>query len=285
MLNKEISNAVAAKVQEIMGSDYEVFSKDVEKNNNMVLTGIVVMKKGSSIAPTVYIEDLYEQTGNNISATAERVVEALKKQSTDDISLISSQPITDSEYIRDNAYVVLVNAEKNKSMIQNTVCEEFLDLLVVVRVRINSSASYVLKKDLCEKVGIKESEILQIAKQNMKGSFEGTEPADMMRRLFGEDIADNVGIMVCTNKEGIHGAVFMLYPDLLEGIAAQKNDDLYILPSSIHECLAVPAEGQDPSELAKIVYAVNREQVAPEEFLSDSVYCYNREDGQIYKVA
>lgn len=56
------------------------------------------------------------------------------------------------------------------------------------------------------------------------------------------------------------------------------TDELYILPSSRHEILALDShEIPDPAGLKLIVMAVNREPdiVAKENFLSDSVYRYN----------
>ena len=51
-------------------------------------------------------------------------------------------------------------------------------------------------------------------------------------------------------------------------------DSLYILPSSIHEVLAI-AMG-DPDELRQLVCEVNDTQVVPQERLSYNVYKYER---------
>ena len=56
----------------------------------------------------------------------------------------------------------------------------------------------------------------------------------------------------------------------------EKMGDYYILPSSIHEVLIVPATcGLDRDELKEMVCTVNRDQVAPEDQLSDEVYFYD----------
>ena len=51
--------------------------------------------------------------------------------------------------------------------------------------------------------------------------------------------------------------------------------EFYILPSSIHEILAIGAvPGLEIEELVGIVREVNRTQVRPEERLSDQIYRY-----------
>lgn len=49
---------------------------------------------------------------------------------------------------------------------------------------------------------------------------------------------------------------------------------MYILPSSIHEVIAVPAEGLEPDEMRNTVSFVNFNGVEADEILSDSIYKY-----------
>ena len=58
--------------------------------------------------------------------------------------------------------------------------------------------------------------------------------------------------------------------------------DLFILPSSIHEVILVPARtGICKRELDQMVKEVNQEAVDPEEILSDHAYYYHRKEDQI----
>ena len=64
------------------------------------------------------------------------------------------------------------------------------------------------------------------------------------------------------------------------------NTSFYILPSSIHETILVPDSGQyTPHELQEIVKSANRTVVERKEFLSDSVYYYDRDTGMLSVVA
>ena len=53
--------------------------------------------------------------------------------------------------------------------------------------------------------------------------------------------------------------------------------DYYVLPSSIHEVLVLPDNGEmDVKELESMVRDVNAAEVAPHELLSDKVQFYDR---------
>ena len=65
-------------------------------------------------------------------------------------------------------------------------------------------------------------------------------------------------------------------------MAERLKDSLYLLPSSVHEVIAIPASAAgDPKELPSLVQEINLTEVAPEEILSDCVYYYNWHTGQI----
>ena len=68
----------------------------------------------------------------------------------------------------------------------------------------------------------------------------------------------------------------MIYEDELHELSELIRDDLYILPSSIHEVLAVAASSQTPEMLADMVYTINMAQVNLEDRLSNQVYHYDR---------
>ena len=87
---------------------------------------------------------------------------------------------------------------------------------------------------------------------------------------------------VLTNTDRQFGACYMTDTKLLESVAQMEQDDLYILPSSIHECMIVPSRWENDAEgLGEMVREINRTQVAEEEFLSDCVYYYSRASGQV----
>ena len=76
----------------------------------------------------------------------------------------------------------------------------------------------------------------------------------------------------------------MLRLDILKTFADEKGCNLFILPSSVHEILLICAEKEMcVAELKAIVSSVNRNPnlIEAEEVLSDSVYYYDRGEGEI----
>lgn len=59
------------------------------------------------------------------------------------------------------------------------------------------------------------------------------------------------------------------------------KSDLYVLPASIHEVIAIPANGVGPDVLRKMVAEVNADEVADEEILSGNVYRYRLGTGRL----
>ena len=91
---------------------------------------------------------------------------------------------------------------------------------------------------------------------------------------------DGPKMLVITNMKKAFGASAILYPGMMKDIE-ERLGDFYVLPSSIHEVIAVPALSSDAAFLADIVRSVNDTQVAPNEQLSDHVYRYRQETAKL----
>ena len=102
------------------------------------------------------------------------------------------------------------------------------------------------------------------------------EFSDVMHEQEDED--GRIPMYVLSNKEKTMGAACILYDSILTLIGERLQDDFYILPSSIHECIVVPMNiTTTKKELQEMVREINATQVIPEEVLSDEVYTYTRE--------
>ena len=74
--------------------------------------------------------------------------------------------------------------------------------------------------------------------------------------------------------------------DNFDAFAEKLEQDFYVLPSSVHETILVPAgKGTDKDTLREIVTDINRTQVAEDEVLADSVYYYSRSKDQLIWIA
>ncbi len=95
---------------------------------------------------------------------------------------------------------------------------------------------------------------------------EGTEESDEYYML---EISDSVPMYVLTNKQKVNGASCMLYPDLICQFSDRIGKNLFIIPSSVHELLLLPADHKDEaSEIRCMIREINDTQVRVEEILS-----------------
>ena len=90
------------------------------------------------------------------------------------------------------------------------------------------------------------------------------------------DFADN-HMYILTNVLNQFGAAVILYPNVLEEIAMEINDDYYLLPSSIHELVILPRRYSPSTEdIDRMIVEINATQITPDEILSDHSYYYSR---------
>ena len=102
--------------------------------------------------------------------------------------------------------------------------------------------------------------------------------------LHIEDTVDDEEevMFILTNSYRNFGAVFLIYPQVIEMIGNMLGENFYILPSSIHEVIIVPeSKGIGPDVFDSMINEINETQVAPEEILGDHSYLYLRNENEL----
>lgn len=283
-------------------ADSEIEIREVEKNNCVILTGIAIRKKGSPIARTIYINQLFEayQDGmelQEIAGKIERICQTEKEPALQDFQI---KELADFGKIRNKISLKLVNVERNKKRLETMTHRTFLDLAVIYDVRVTQIADVVgsvaVTNDMMEAWGVKEEQLYELALQNtvnrdrgvvkpleslmqtLIGSGEKTKEETHHYKDFDISIAEEIqetALYVATNRSKTNGAAVLLYPDLLDSVGTLLGD-YFVLPSSIHETLLLPADGgMEPDALIQMVHEVNASVVAAEEVLSENVYRYD----------
>lgn len=187
------------------------------------------------------------------------------------------------EEIKRFLYPILLPA---KSVVrEKDISKNFLDLEVCIAVRFTGSSEPVrVTKETLVKWNISEWQLYEQAMKNMLGKkpvFCSVE--ELVERMVGIRMErKELQIMILTNDASRYGAVEMLNLPLLAEYAKKRDCDLYILPTSIHEVMVVETVQEVAGrELKAIVMSMNREEVSPEDRLSDHVYYFSRKDGKI----
>lgn len=274
--------------------DMEVRVVPVDKVN-CKLDGLSLLAKDekTTISPTLYINDMYEKylRTEDLQATLREAAEAM-----DEVFREATIPPLDISTAKDNIIFQLVNTMQNEDMLKNLPHREFQDLSImyrwVVGVEQQGLSSVVINNHVAESLGMGEEQLFKAAAENTRRILPPVVQSmnEVMRDMFMADgmpkeLADlMIGeqepertMWVISNKSRIDGAASMLYEDKLHNLAEKVGTDLYILPSSVHEVIAVSVEMGEPEELAQMVAEVNMDQVDLSERLSNQVYHYDKD--------
>ena len=190
----------------------------------------------------------------------------------------------------------LINTEKNVDILKEVPHREFLDLSLIYVVERkwdeqNTVSSIRISNNHMKYWGVTEKELYRQVKRNMNEMDESSicSLAEIVTGMTGdipEEILSSISreyvqMYVLTNKNGVNGAVEMLNDELLRRFSAMCEKDLIVIPSSIHECILIPAseEMEDWGYIAQMVREINDTVVAEKEVLSYHVYKYEKQTG------
>ena len=313
------TQTILEKIREKLGSDYSVFSHCVKKNNGMELTGIVAKKAGHSTSPTIYINNFYHKgmSVEEVKKVAEDLYEEFRRTETEEDMDLSD--FTQFNKAREKLAFKLIHAEKNSELLKSVPHKLFHNLAIVFYYTVQEAPFYgkatiLVRDNHMKKWGTNVDELMASALKNTPILFPSviSDMENVMQELISESMKQDIeklntgeendedlfhelidqmskdmpreklSMYVLTNEQKLYGAACMLYPGVLKNFAEKMKQDFYVLPSSIHEVILVPASaGTDQKALYEIVTDINRTQVAADEVLADSVYFYSRNRDKI----
>lgn len=267
--------------------------RSVEKVNQR-LDGLTLKSQESMVSPTMNLNAMYDSYLKN-EDFQETLADAAKlmEGAFEEKDRVATLNFDDA---KNNIVFQFINTAQNEKMLKDMPHREFQDLSLIYRwiVKMDQEGiqSTMIHNSLAKQLGFKEEELFKLAEENTRRILppkisnmndmlremlrsRGMEE-EMIERMMPEIPEDNT-MWVITNSRGINGAVSMFYEDKLHELAEEVGSDLYILPSSVHEVIAVPDSLGDPNELAQMVTEVNMGQVAVNERLSNQIYFYDKD--------
>ncbi len=299
-------NEFTEKVQKVLmrelGEGHRVEIREVRKNNGIVLHGLMVLPENGNIAPTIYLDSLWEayESGTTFSEVMGRLTRICREEIPR--GSVNMEFFRCFEKVRERICYRLIRREGNEGLLEEIPHVEFLDLAVcfyyAYRGRELGEGTILIYNTHLENWGVDTAQLMRLSIKNTPRLFPGAccSMADVLRdmieyqkgkRASGKELqwAEEIPMMVLTNPRKIYGAVCMLYPGLLERLARKEKKSLYILPSSVHEVILLPDNGEEsPEELRRMIREVNREHVAPEEVLSDNLYYFDLAEKQVKNI-
>ena len=290
-MKEVLVDELVAVLKDIAGEGYDITASKIKKNNGAEAQAVNVGIMGSKVYFNIYIDGIVDEISRrNITVMeAAKILFGIYKEHKNSASEFDVAYVFNKDYILANVEYQLVNEERNAERLHMFPRKKVLDLVAIYRVVVRSDEkgieSYALNNQVLKMSGI-SLELLD------RAAFENTRKVGFkvitMRELIAEIDEEIAAAMesdptmyVLTNIRKINGANILLYKEQLSQVAKKMQDDFYILPSSIHELLAVPVSDVDVKQLRKMVKEVNDNEVTPEEILGYEVYRYSRETEQI----
>lgn len=196
------------------------------------------------------------------------------------------------DFILANVRYMLVNKERNAERLKDLLYRDFLDLAVIYTVVSETDGGYFtmkIGKAVADIAGITREDIEEASRRNTLNS--GFKVLSVTGVIFDdEDEEQESGgefMYVITNNSKVNGATSLLYNDVLDRAAKKLSEEIYILPSSVHELIAISAGGDcDPGYLKTMVSDINEtDAVSDKEILGNTVYKYNSRSKELSIVA
>ena len=270
---------IRAEVEERLGDGCSVMIQKVTKNNGIVLTGLTVKKDDEAVAPTIYLDGFYEDGSED---AADEIVGIYEKAPSFPGDAGSISRFDD---VSGRICYKLVNTAKNEDMLKGMPHRDYMDLSAVYFISLEMGGqmgSVAVTDAIAGMWGKTEQELWDLAFENTQRLFPARikKLSEVIGSLMGTDEADlplDAPMYVATNEKCLNGAGVIFYDDILTQLTDRLGETIYILPSSVHEVIAIPDHGTPETEiLAGMVKEINRTTVDPKEVLSDSVYRYER---------
>ena len=308
---EEFKQEIADNIKDHLPVQYQdstVQLNTVQKNNE-ALDAITITSPDSNVSPTIYLNSFYEdyQNGQDMDTIMDRIADVRVEYEVSQDFDVSK--ITDFDQVKDHIAARVVGMEDNADLLDQRPHAEMDDLAVTYCVMLgedaNGSMSVPITNQLMETWGVTQEELHDLAKANQDELTPSTFKSmnEVMAEMMIPQMMNDMGLdreaaqemvesmmppedkmFVLSNEQKLNGAAALLDDKMMDQIAEKVGGDFYILPSSVHEVLIVPADaGMDLKDLEAMVQEVNETQVAPQDRLSDHVYQYDNETHEVFR--
>ena len=145
------------------------------------------------------------------------------------------------------------------------------------------TSSIPVTYDFARQLGVTTDDLESLGESYCSNTYSVMPIQSMLKELcVSQDNsvidAPDVGtpnMFVITNANTHFGAAAILDKSIQHYLNAVFPTGCYLLPSSIHDFLAVAGDTEDAHNLAHMVQTINHDVVAPEEILSDHIFTFD----------
>lgn len=298
MTKKEFVAEVFTAVEELL-PNCEIEAKEIQKNNSVVLQGLIIKNGRCNISPTIYLDYYYDRyiEGSEIQILANQIIQKYEDYSLEEDFDISVY--CDFDKAKKRLCYKLVNYEQNKELLYDVPHFKYLDLAIVFFYLLDGLDSeglstILVKNSHMKRWGVIKEYLYEIAEENtpillgveckalnevIKATLIEQGCPEEEAEIIAEDARSPLHIL--TNQQRLYGATSILYKGYLKELADEWDEDIIIIPSSVHETLLAPANIIDSNDITSLIKQVNETEVDDTEVLSDIPYIYKREEDVI----
>lgn len=293
-INK-FAGKVRDAVEKKLGGTYKVEIRKIQKNNGVVLHGLLILADDRNVIPTLYLEPFWEayESGTSLAEIVRRLIKIYREDLPK--TSIDMEFFRHFEEVSGRICYRLIRQKENEELLQDIPHIPFLDLAICFFYAYSGEAlgegAILIHNSHVELWNTTVRELLELAQKNTPKLFPWrcNSMENVLREMMTEeeyltgipqeesrDFFVGNPLWILSNEQRVQGASCILYPGLLKQLADKEGNSFYILPSSIHEVILLKDRRMEtPEQLKEMIAEVNRTQVAPEEVLSDSLYYYD----------
>lgn len=250
---------------------YEVSLEKVAKVNRDFVEMIAISNKDTHEGPAIDVKELWDDAKRRGMSYEEMSREVMKRL---DLTLkeVPEVVIDNLNDFKSRAILTLINTEKNQNILSYVPYRAYYEFSIVYRIIVHedeeATTSGIVTNEMLEKAGYTEEELYKFA-------YENTRKDVNISKMFG--------MYVLTTKRGMYGAASILFPEMIKEIADHCGCDLYLIPSSTCEWMAVPVRtiSGGAAEVNKMIREANSVTVEEEEILGERCYYYDYKTGEI----
>ena len=286
MTREGFRNFVKDAVSEYLPDNYEIFVQSVNKPSG-AYTGVGAREKGSKIAPVINTDDFYPRYLNG-----ECLVDLLKEISNTFIN--APRPVTndfidwvnDYNKVKSHLFIKVLN---DRSVPDGVLKRTKMDIAIIPYVLIqkdsNGFSAFAVTEDLLKMWDVNGDDIIEDAISNGNELFP-LRISSIAEELGFDEGDDDTPFRIITVEGKQGGAAAVFYPDTLERVSELFGGDFMLLPSSVHEMLALPHVADfEVDAYREMVMKINSEVVDERDRLTDSVYRYHHDRRELVKEA
>ena len=302
---EQFQEYIRTHIYDYLPEEYEksdISFSEVLKNGDVNLTGLLIRKAGQHIAPSIYLNSMYADycNGRDIDELVREIADMrVKADVSEEISGLIGN-ITDYSKVKDKLTVHICDTEDNRKRLKSLAHREYGDFSATYHILLTSdetgSASTAVTKELLKIWDITMEQVHKDAQfaDMMRGTPGLYRLEDLMIKMVTADFEpknyleyklnnENCLGLYCLTVLGHDNAAALLFDDeVMKRVGERLGCDFYILPSSLHEVLILPATDEvDTEYLSSMVKEINRNEVQPQDRLSDHVQIYRVSTGTL----